>query len=732
MQRSAFGRFLPHVAAALLVFVLSSLFHFYYRDNFSTHYPVRALSTATMRAGELPLWNWHAGGGQPLAGNPNTLTFYPDSVLYLVLPARVAFNVHFWLHLLAAFLAMRALVRGLGADRPAAAGAALIYVMSGAVISATAFYNLVTATALIPFALHRTHRLLERKSWRDAILLGAAYGLLILAGEPLMIASALLGSVVIVASSLRGAPVVRGIAAIVIAAAIASPLLIAWNEIAGETERSGHRYSAETVLAASVPPIRILEAVTSPFLGFVTDRTDSGYMANAPEAKWPPLFISLFVGALVIPAAASRGARHANVYRILLGVAVFLALGRFNPVVNALVDALPALRIARYPEKFALLATIAACVLIGCWLGANDPERWPRRLAIGGAIAIAIGAAVAYPSLQPPASVRLAAGVVLALAVLAACALRGRRHMKTAAVLLTIVPLVLVHARAIPLDAAAPYAPAGGLSFGPRVWRIDNGFVGAATARAEYRIRAASGDPLFGALRGTRFALDRSPEGMYSLLSRYVQERAAASRGSLRLRYARMLGCERIESRDELTDLAPQLESIASAWGDAVHKYRVDAPLPYAFAPGSVTPAASIQQAVSTIESGAFDERTTAVVPAGVAGSVRGVAQIRDLRPEGERLRLVVEASDDAVVMINESYFNAWHATVDGVALRVFPVNVDRLGIVVPRGRSEVEIAFGRQRRAVGIAAFVSLFALVFAAFVARRRSRTRTAVPAR
>ncbi|MHB9001625.1 MAG: hypothetical protein ACYC9N_19150, partial [Thermoanaerobaculia bacterium] len=413
-------------------------------------------------------------------------------------------------------------------------------------------------------------------------------------------------------------------------------------------------------------------------------------------------------------------------------IAVFLALGRFNPVVNAIVEALPAVRIARYPEKFALLATIAACVLIAGWLDASDPGRWPRRLAIGGAIAIAIATAIVYPSLQPPASVNVFAGVVLALVVLAACALRGRQHMKTAAVLLTIVPLIVIHASAIPVDVMAPYAPADAPLFGPRVWRIENGFIDAATARAEYRIRAASGDPLFGALRGTRFALDRSPEGMYSLLSRYVQERAASARGSLRLRYARMLGCERIESRDELTDLAPQLESIARAGGDAVHNYRVDAPLPYAFAPVSVFPAASIQQAVGTIESGAFDEHTAAVVPAGVAPLVVGVARVQDLRPEGERLRLVVEASGDAVVMINESYFNAWQASVDGVALRVFPVNVDRLGVLVPRGRGEVEIAFGRQRRAAGVATVVSLFVLVVAGFAARRRSRTRTAVPAR
>src|SRR5206468_12518057 len=84
---------------------------FFYRDNFSTHYPVKVISSRIFQAGEIPYWNFHDGGGQPLAGNPNTLTFYPDNFLYLILPAHVAFNLHFIIHLVAAWFAMRALSR---------------------------------------------------------------------------------------------------------------------------------------------------------------------------------------------------------------------------------------------------------------------------------------------------------------------------------------------------------------------------------------------------------------------------------------------------------------------------------------------------------------------------------------------------------------------------------------------------------------------------------------------
>src|SRR5713226_905759 len=143
MSRSPAGRLLPdnpHVStgvrtalaiAIAAALVLASVFgFFFYRDNFSTHYPIKVLSAQAFRSVEIPYWNFADAGGQPLAGNPNTLTFYPDNVLYLFLPAHVAFNLHFLVHLAAAFFIVRALTRS--------EFAASMYVVSGIAVSATA------------------------------------------------------------------------------------------------------------------------------------------------------------------------------------------------------------------------------------------------------------------------------------------------------------------------------------------------------------------------------------------------------------------------------------------------------------------------------------------------------------------------------------------------------------------------------------------------------------------
>src|SRR5881628_3888034 len=92
-------RVVPVVLVATAAIYIAVSGFFYFRDNFATHYPIKVISARVFRAGDIPWWNFFDDGGQPLAGNPNTLTFYPDNFLYLILPPHVAFNLHFLLHL---------------------------------------------------------------------------------------------------------------------------------------------------------------------------------------------------------------------------------------------------------------------------------------------------------------------------------------------------------------------------------------------------------------------------------------------------------------------------------------------------------------------------------------------------------------------------------------------------------------------------------------------------------
>jgi hypothetical protein len=580
----------PRLFFLLLLAVFGALLawlgFFFFRDNFSTHYPIKVLSAAAFRAGEIPWWNFADGGGQPLAGNPNTLTFYPDNFLYLLLPAHVAFNLHFLLHLALGWLAMRALTRS--------SFGAWLWVLSGVAISALSFYNLVTAIALVPLAFLGAER-------RSAMKLGLAFGLLALAGEPVTIAATAIAVLILVTRRREDAKIgfvsfassrLRvGIVSLGLAAVIAAPQLIAYAEIAPEVERA-RGYSAHTVLNASFDPRRLLELIAGPFLSIDT----------------PHLFPSLVIGLIVIPALFRRSR-----YTLIAAVMFFFALGSFNPIVRWAVESIDVLRIGRFPEKFALVLCAALVVLaVEYFRKSATPRIWT---------------------------------------------------------IVTFAPLLCWTIWMIPIDWFAPYRtdaqPARRVFVPPAPG-------GQAIDRDNYRERARRLEPLFGATVGLEYVLNRSADGMHSLLSRIATERFEATHNPGWLRIA----------------VAPP-----------------------AIVPDAIA-APSIPDAVNLIESGA-----PAVAPHAFV-SAPG-ARVTRVTREWQQITIDVASNGPSLLAVDQSYFRAWSAHMGDRELDTLPVNLDRLGVVVPASGT-VTLRFGRHHTLV-VVAWVLSSLLLAALLVAMR-----------
>lgn len=599
------------LVVALLSLAVAHFGFFFFRDNFATHYPLKVITADSLRSGEIPWWNFHDSGGQPLAGNPNALTFYPDTLLHLVLPAHVAFNLHFLIHWIAAWVVMRSLCVATGSTRKAAQFGATVYALSGVVVSATAFYNLVTAVALIPLAFLAC----ERRSGR---LLGVAFGLMILAGEPVTLFGT---AVAVLAISAGRMPLRQLLIASAAGLAIGSPQILAYSEIAAEVERVA-AFSAQTVLRTSLSPLRVAEIFLWPFSGFLND-------AGGLRIR---LFSTLFLGVIAVPALVRRSR-----YTVVAGAMLFLALGENNPLIRWAVEALPAMRIARFPEKFVLPLIPALTVLIARFFStARFTRVW---------------------------------------------------------LLITIVPLGWVAWRALPIDWYAPYRVA---AVEPRRTHLTQAGISSMPARADFRARAARLEPLFGATAGLRYGIVRSPDAMHSLLSRLVAERFAFASPFLRDRYLRLNGCD------------------------------VPGALPAAVALSHVVVASDLPRAVRWIEAPSFDEGMTAVVPVPVAIGQSAPVRVA-YREHGQRIELEIPPSPAArLIMVNQSYFRAWVARAGEQELETLPVNVDRLGVLVPAGTSRVVLRFGRWRPLVTGTWAASLLLLVALPLIEKRDRRAR------
>ncbi len=721
---------------AIAIGLCSSTLFFYFRDNFSTHYPVKVYSAAVMRGGDIPFWNFAAGGGQPLAGNPNTLTFYPDNLLYLIFSPMVAFNLHFLLHLVAAFFTMRALARLFGATQTNAGIASGIYLLSGVAMSCLAFYNFVTALALVPLVLLTAEQLLAAPTLRSGLLLGASCGLLALGTEPVTIFGTAIIVLILGAGRLTWAGLRQVALAALVACAIASPLFISYGEIAGEVERGMHTYSARTVLAASLRPERLLEMLIGPYLGLALDYGETGYRTGGRAGGWPPFFPSLLIGGIAAASLIAGGAPRMRL-KAAAGALLFIALGRFNPIMNWLVERFELFRALRYPEKLSLHITILIVLLISIWLATTDLRK--REIVLlrtaGALLLVVLVAALIGQVVPPPLQLRTIAGTAIAAATLFAAQLRSPTRRNLAVLLLTFPLLAYWAARAAPVDFARHYReePALLAAVASPVWRT----VGTEPlelaephARARYRIAAAMLDPLFGTSFGVAYTFDRSPDGMYSGLSRIVNERMSAAPAWLQSRYLRLTGTRTVLTRSPAA--SPGMARLGSIQvnGNELHAYRVADPLPMVFPVRGLAPVGSIQQAVRTIEHPGFDERKQTVGPLG-RKIPTGAVTVNKVALAGQKVLIEVDAPEAGLLLINQSYFSAWSASNGGQRLETVPLNLDRLGVIVPAGSTDIVLQFGRRHTLVALSWFLSM-ALVLASLVVALRSKKATAAPAR
>ena len=152
-------------------------------DIYSYFFPQKVIYSEALHAGELPLWNAHAGFGYPLLAESQTGIFYPANlVLYRLLDAHSAFHVSFLLHYFLAFVFASAAARRLGLSTLSSWLTALIYVYGWFPPRTCVEWAIIGGTWL-PAALWCAESFLATRWWRYAIGLSAVLAVQLLAGH---------------------------------------------------------------------------------------------------------------------------------------------------------------------------------------------------------------------------------------------------------------------------------------------------------------------------------------------------------------------------------------------------------------------------------------------------------------------------------------------------------------------------------------------------------------------
>jgi len=711
------------------------------RDVLTTHLPFKSFGAEELAHGRIPAMNPNWSGGQPFRGNPNALAFYPGNLLYLLLPFWSAFNAHYMVHWLLAFVGMFHLGRRLGQSRAAAIVAGLAYGGSGFLFSCLTFMNLLTVAAWAPWVLAG----LVRGGRRGTVEAGICFGLVLLGGEPVstMLLVPLLVAVAWRRHGVRGgAAVLLGTAAL--GALVAAPQIVATARVVGFSFRASHGLSPSEVVAHNLPLPRLLELVWPMPWGWPSGLDRFGFWSKRVTETVP--YIYSFHFGLIAFVLALGALRRQRLWAILAGgswLAGWL-LGLDSAITTQLT-----LGMFRYPQKVALPFTLAAAVLAGFGLDTIRRRESPARpwliaagVAAGSAVALGWGRAPFAEWLR----LHFASGeseivaqtqtshwwilAILATMLLGAGALAARRRSVAGLAALQLVALLQMSPAWL-TDETAPYRRPATLAAAitaPRTvaqvpmtmpsWEAPQKYEPAANQPLNllHVIRASLGTDT-GVLDRLEHVVPPDLDGLTSPLTVFLLATLATADWPTRIDWLERLGTGWIVRAS--TAPGPDLEVVRSEshFGGTTELLRVPHPAPRVGWPEAIVVAANPIAARQLVASRRID-RSTAVASRAVEHHPGGRVELVSELPD----RIVFDVdSAGGLAVVRRTWWPLFRARLDdGSTLATQPVDVAMLGVEVPAGHHTVTVAISAWPEE--IAGGVALFALLAAWYVARTR----------
>jgi hypothetical protein len=757
------------------LFVLLSGHTLVWRDTAKLFQPVRTLVVESLRNFELPLWNPHEALGIPLFAQMMHGVLHPVSVLGAFLFPHAGMDIFILLYTVLAALGSATLARTLGTSRGAAAVAGLGYGLSGYVLGMGSVIQYLGAAASAPWALIGLRMAGEGRRYGIA---AAAAGLAILhfAGDPewsivVMVLGIALATDAGGMRGLRDASV-----GIIVGAMLAGIQLIPTMAYLRETFRAAGLDSSDR-LQWALAPWRIIEFIVPGLFG----------SPGAGLEKWPvflwlggqaqqglemPFIPSVYMGAGVLLLAA-RGLRHSRVTRIL-GIAslvlLWLALGT-NAGAEQTTHCIPVWGKLRYAEK--LVGPLVLCVSVLAAFGAERlsaslPRSWGVFAGVCGLTALSlallaatwreVGSAFAGQAAQEAVPVlrhNLTIGLVhlgltlLAFACLGLVALRNprfRAQFVPAAALLVFLQSSL----------AAPFAMLSGDRSVLDRHPLSNLRTIGGPVRIETPIEKnylyPAGMNQYDAQIGAQSHLGAPAYNIYSRIDQLNTYTGLRPRRLDRLlhRFFVMFGSDfPIALREyAVTHMiikdpySADEERIAQAarqdgvkvlenhdWGftgwTVPHR-------PWAMFAGQVATASSEENALDRVVKALAREESTVVLEGAPQPRSLSDGQIGNIVRGNNRLRIEAASPGDGVLVVNDSFWPGWVATIDGREVPIWRADYLVRAVPWPAGRHVLEMIYSPPEVRIGwLVSLAGAMALIAIIAGGRRRGRPEKTVPA-
>jgi hypothetical protein len=691
--------------------------------------------------GVLPLWNPYLFSGAPFYANPQPMLFYPFTYLGLLMSVTRAMAVTLVIHVCLMGLGMYGWLRSLGATHAGAflAGAAFAFTGAFAVRVGAGHYATALQLAWWPLSAWALRITFARLSWRWAVLSGAPLALALLSGHSVtaLLLYLLLGlhtgleAGMAYQQSRRGRIVARVLllAALAVAtsAALAAVQYLPFFNLSRLAQRAAEP-SLDFASRFSTPIGHLITLLIPDFFG---EPIRNGYWSVEGYAE-----ITYYVGVLIVLIAAA-GAQLLRQRRVLfflglmLGAIVF-QWGTDSALYMLFYRFVPGVALTRAPGRGGLMYAFAAITAAGlvwselerAWL---DQKRLQHLLGIFSptliwlvstlGIGATILAFVLYAANPTEATVRLwhlggqiTRFLVLFWAAMALLTAWRERRLSQRAVNTLAITLLMFDLWSYGLKNVRPETARDA------VWPLSAGFM---QDKPGYRISMEDGQ--FYEHNGALAHRLRSIYGYDPIVPARYQA-LLDSAPSYADRVYDILNVRYLVTREPL-DLGPSAPIRVSAEIDGVRFYRRPNALPRAFIVHAAQVVADDAAARAALHAPEFVISQTVTLPAAPPcpleappAAVEETAQVVGESPN--RLELTTRSASAGLLVLSETYYPGWQATVDGQPATVLRADTVLRAICLPAGAHTVRFDFAPRDLIVGAVASCLALAVVLAAAV--------------
>ena len=703
-----FGAVLGLLLLATFPKVMLGLESFVYRDYGVLAYPFIHYDHESFWRGELPLWNPFSNCGAPFLAQWGTMPLYPFSIFYLLLPLPWSLSVFCLGHLFLGGMGMYYLARNWTNNSFAATVGGVAFVFNGITLSCLMWPNYIAALGWMPWVLWSAER--ARKE-----------------GGRKIVAAAFIG----VFQMLVGAPEIAGFTWLLTLA------FCIWGWVG---EKPAPRLRMGRLLGVVLLVTGLMAVQLIPFFDLLEhsqrDRAFATSKWALPGWGWANLLAPLFhcfqcyqgpfvqqgqaffsscylgVGILALAIIGAWRARQGRVW-ILAAFTLFgliAALGENGHLYVWMKQALPVLGVGRYPVKF-MLITAFTVPMLGAFAMAAAPRRAPASQAVcpigvGAVLALASGSILwfafryPFPLDQWTATWHNAVWRLVFLGMIIGGVVILSRLTRPASIIMAQAGLLIL--LALDVNTHTPnFNPAiAAAEFEPGLWQRSRQMPPPALGQSRVMISPRAERVLLSSTE-TNLAQDFLGKRLALWSNLNLLDGIPKVNGSSTLQLREQKQVELLLYDETNQNVGGLMDFLAVSHSTAPN-YALDWATRTNCCPlvtcGQEPIFAAPNDTLQGLVIAGFDPRKTVFLPVESAANVKvrakTEAKILQSKFSAHRVEIEVEAKTPSLVVIAQTFYHPWRASINGRPARLLRANHAFQAVEAPAGRSSILLTY--------------------------------------